>query len=514
MTKYLYGASVQGIQDFIFETNKLKEIVGASEIVEQLCGSAFDKFLKGYGITLNNDNYIIKAAGNIRLISDKKEVIECIVKYWGKKVEELAPGVTLSQAVVKVDGELTKKEMNSLEQKLKTQRNKGVIPTELASMAVIRSRRTGKPAVDWSDGKGTNSPRNVGSKKKQSAGSNSDGAPRSLIEKCIPNGAPKGVKHHPFNIEDIVECQDSSWLAVIHADGNSLGKIIQGMSQQLTTGGGNLKEAYSEFSRTLDLSTTNAAKKAVGLVCLKEGVPQNIRGKKADKYPFRPVVVGGDDLTIIIRADLALEFTEVFLKAFEEETKNNMAKLVKEFNLHDFEHGLTACAGIAFMKSSYPFHYAVELAEQLCGDAKLASKQFDHTPSSISFHKIQDSFVESYQECIQRELNPNPELSFKYGPYGFDPELPSVSTLKAQVNTILEQDAPKSGIRQWLNMLYHDSNKAGLWLERVKEVTTEYYCKKLKLDDTIGSDKKTHLYDVMTLATLMKPETIAIQEGE
>ena len=33
MTKYLYGASVQGIQDFIFKTNRLKDIVGASEIV-------------------------------------------------------------------------------------------------------------------------------------------------------------------------------------------------------------------------------------------------------------------------------------------------------------------------------------------------------------------------------------------------------------------------------------------------------------------------------------------------
>ena len=34
MTKYLYGASVQGIQQFIFQTNELKDIVGASELVE------------------------------------------------------------------------------------------------------------------------------------------------------------------------------------------------------------------------------------------------------------------------------------------------------------------------------------------------------------------------------------------------------------------------------------------------------------------------------------------------
>ena len=37
MSKYLYGAAVQGIQDFIFKTNELKHIVGASELVEQIC---------------------------------------------------------------------------------------------------------------------------------------------------------------------------------------------------------------------------------------------------------------------------------------------------------------------------------------------------------------------------------------------------------------------------------------------------------------------------------------------
>ena len=41
---YLYGLTVQGIQSYIFETNKLKEIIGASEIVEQLCTTWFDDF--------------------------------------------------------------------------------------------------------------------------------------------------------------------------------------------------------------------------------------------------------------------------------------------------------------------------------------------------------------------------------------------------------------------------------------------------------------------------------------
>ena len=43
MTKFLYGASVQGIQRFIFQTNDLKDIVGASELVEFICTDLFQQ---------------------------------------------------------------------------------------------------------------------------------------------------------------------------------------------------------------------------------------------------------------------------------------------------------------------------------------------------------------------------------------------------------------------------------------------------------------------------------------
>ena len=54
MSKYLYGASVQGIQGFIFETNKLKEIVGASDLVEWFCSEEFlARFDYKYKVKIN-----------------------------------------------------------------------------------------------------------------------------------------------------------------------------------------------------------------------------------------------------------------------------------------------------------------------------------------------------------------------------------------------------------------------------------------------------------------------------
>ena len=43
--KWLYGASVQGIQGYIFQTIKLKAVIGASELVKDLRETNFKKEL-------------------------------------------------------------------------------------------------------------------------------------------------------------------------------------------------------------------------------------------------------------------------------------------------------------------------------------------------------------------------------------------------------------------------------------------------------------------------------------
>ncbi len=65
---YLYGLTVQGIQSYIFATNKLKEIIGASEIIEQLCITWYDDFLKENNI---EGTKLLNAAGNIRFQTDE-----------------------------------------------------------------------------------------------------------------------------------------------------------------------------------------------------------------------------------------------------------------------------------------------------------------------------------------------------------------------------------------------------------------------------------------------------------
>lgn len=145
MKKYLYGASVQGIQAFIFQTNKLKDIVGASELVKDVCDKIFKEEF------LCNGEIVVTAAGNVKCIYDNE--IECknTVLKFPKRVMEKAPGITISQAVVTLQDGNSELDFqaacNELEKRLRAQRNKRSKSLTMGIMAMERSRTTGLPAI-------------------------------------------------------------------------------------------------------------------------------------------------------------------------------------------------------------------------------------------------------------------------------------------------------------------------------------------------------------------------------
>lgn len=493
---YLYGASVQGIQGFIFETSKLKEMVGGSELVENICSEWFDKVSGGKGENIQ------KAAGNIRHIFENEGDCQAVVKSFPKRVVENAPGITISQAVVKFGGDGSlQNAMDELEKRLKIQRNRQFRPAEIGLMAVARSPRTGKPAVDYKDEGGK--ARSAGCRVKQEAGKPESSS--RLIDKL---GYGNEKWNFPYNFEEMTDEKVCDWLAVIHADGNSLGKLLQTMGGSINSDE-DLKVARSEFSKALDTATCAAAKEAFDEIIKPE--------KKGDKgkYPLRPVILGGDDLTVVCRADLALPFAKAFLLAFKERSKENLAGLVAKFKLNDFSEGLTACAGIAFMKDSYPFHYGIDMAETLCRQAKKAAKKVNETnvPSTLSFYKIQSSFITDYDDIVERVLTATDSgVRFDYGPYCVDgaADLPSLDGLLEKARLLKRENAPKSGVRRWLSALHDDAAAAEQLMKRITQVHDRKICKGLGLENPFeekektGKLKFTDLYDAMTIATLPK----------
>lgn len=474
--KFLYGASVQGIQGFIFQTNKLRDISGASELVEEICTTAFARILFGPELTANatdkalkdmlqeDSRVLLNAAGNIKIQPEDRKQCEEIVRIFPKMVQEKAPGITVSQAVVEYDEAVVSfaDAIVQLEGRLRTQRNKPFRSNTLGWMGVRRSRNTGLPAVNFlkDDFIDEATIAKLFCDKQATK-------KREIINLCI-KAFGEGVTADavPYNIEDITDKND--WIAVIHADGNGLGQIVQRI--------GHDRQNFKRFSKELDEATITAAQRAFKEIALTYYWYKVI--------PIRPVVLGGDDLTVICRADLAMDFVKFFIQYFEEETSRMHCFSEKGQSL--FTEGrvkdrLTACAGIAYVKSSYPFYYAYDLAEALCGEAKKNAKdkpairEGKELPAScIMFHKLQDSFMDNYEELKRRELCPRSDLSFAFGPYYLREEAAeehqkwTIGKLQDMANLIRLNNPVKTHLRNWMSLSFDNPELGKQKMTRLK----------------------------------------------
>lgn len=512
MVTYLYGAAVQGIQKFIFQSNRLKEIIGGSELVEDICTTVFANLLYNTSLTYAeakarlqaDENAIIFAAGNIKYLFRSQEECARVVRHFPKVVANFAPGITVSQAVVKVENDTVfSSEGNQLEGKLKAQRNFPMRSQTLGLMGILRSRQSGLP-VTYAE-KGDYWDMAKVAKIKKTTPSVKDGnSTQHLCEKAF--GIEVSSQGIAFDVEDLTKGND--WIAIIHADGNGLGQVVQKVSKTPSD--------FKKFSQNLDVATTAAANDAFLRIMEK-------KGQAADEViPIRPVVLGGDDLTVICRADIALEYTQYFIEAFEKQTRKHLGEILKKNSVFtgDKNDCLTACAGIAYVKSSFPFYYAYELAEALCSvakkDAKGDLKQNELPKSCLMFHKVQDSFVQDWPTIAERELMPQKDLSFEFGPYYITEKKCENRWLVTELIThteLLKGDAGnavKSHIRNWMSIL-HDYNEdfATQKLERLKSVHTDM----VQLINSItvwrrrGDKKVCPAYDVLAIHTIYNQRT-------
>lgn len=116
--------------------------------MKELCETDFKR---EFALT-GSVEYIVKAAGNIKLILDSEEDCKRIVFQFPKYAMEKAPGITLSQAVFKCESDDKMNEARQkLEERLRAQRNRPCKSLTLGSVAMHRSPLTGLPAVPHKD---------------------------------------------------------------------------------------------------------------------------------------------------------------------------------------------------------------------------------------------------------------------------------------------------------------------------------------------------------------------------
>jgi len=463
MSKYLYGASIQGIQEFIFATNRLKEIVGASEIIKSI-EESFKEKIKKY-----ETKFIMSAAGNMKAVFDNKDELQEFLLFFKKETLKRAYGLTFSEAVVAIEGsEPNSKERTALEERLKIQRNKPTTPLDLSLNITKLAPSTAKAVVKHIKIQKKSTPVDMATKQK-----------RDAYDKFLA----KNSRNKEFSdISDF--SNDYNKVAVVHIDGNGLGMLIK-----------NLKTSISEFSKNLDSATKEAFELS-----------------RDETMDIREVILGGDDVTVICNANNALEFTKRFLENFELKTSEKL------------DGKLTACAGIAICNEKYPFHYAVDLAEKLCDEAKKDAKKIDANlaPSCLMFHNIQSSNFDNWELYVENELtikNDKEVIRFDFGPYYLNEEnRAKIQDFIYLCEIYRYENSPITRLRNWLSELNRNSYLAQELLKRINEVSSSDVLNSAtkvlqRLDKNLSSDnlliKKdnyltTPIYDVLQIISNTK----------
>lgn len=459
---YLFEA--HSIQSYILEGGKLAEMVGASEILEELVseGGPLDKVLAEMGLKKDSDFVFARRGGGaFYLLFDDAGHARRLMEVWALIVGGFAPGLEYVHACC-VEAGTQRDAIEQAKASMRKQRNQLLPELPEAGPWIRRSPRTGKPAQAIVDGIWIDRPSKVKLNKRFAKG-------KTLSQKFLGDNCNQLEFPRHMEIDEADEMRkiegavfpfnrDNRNIGIIHADGNGLGQILIKLAKELEQSD-NYAKVFNDLSEKIDTATQKAARGALASVVAKSD-------KKV--IPARPLILGGDDLTMIVRADLALEYVRDFITLFEQETEKELAPLHRQYP-KIIPKQMTACAGIAFLKSNQPFSFGYALAESLCSAAKKQSRDCSPEgvmPGSLAFHRVTGSFIDEYGVALERELTARHsglEIRKTLGAYGagrFAGKLPSFEVLRKIKDLFIEPDMARGPARHFLTLVSIDPMEA------------------------------------------------------
>lgn len=358
---YIGMYDVRGIQDYIFKTNYAKEIVGASHLVDSIILDGLREYVAelnpdeqpGYMLDWKNDDasaflnnqeirmqVMFIGGGNSYVLFRNKKLCQDVNRYLGRYVLEHTYSLNLAVATCKKtesyaeDYKKINEEMRRIKAKMPNTKPIGALPF------MDRDSITGFPLC----------------RKRKEYGEEKIYCTEAALKRQAFEDFERdaGIKENSEKIFDnmVREKGDNSSLAICHIDGNSMGIRIRECMQNVVS----YDEAITKM-RTLSKNIAECFREVFDEMChyMDELSPKVKEGVRL----YRELIVAGDDITFICNAHLARSAVEFFLRRIVD----------KEYS---------ACAGIAYFNSHFPFTDAYQVAEACCSSAKNCAKRPQH----------------------------------------------------------------------------------------------------------------------------------------
>lgn len=180
--------------------------------------------------------------------------------------------------------------------------------------------------------------------------------------------------------DDSTGITELEWVGVVHADVNHLTSALYGGNAEAVhaVDPRELRERTRQIGQAIE-SAYVAGAKAV-LIQADAASPK----KRVNVLPLFPIMLGGDDLTVVVHGHYALTFAVEYAKALRAATAADDSPLR---SLTDDHSGFRAAIGVALVKPHFPYHLAAALATALCDRSKQASR----AESMVDFEVVYDS---------------------------------------------------------------------------------------------------------------------------
>jgi hypothetical protein len=426
MMVYLYLFEAKSIQSYLFKSGKLIDVIAASErldlLIDDVPNSTLNKVLNTAKLSSDlldekdstADIHFIRCKGGaFYCYSTIKSSLIKLRSIWTLTLQQMFPSLDFVDALI-TDNSL-QKALTIGHGALAADRNTPKIKFPLASTIHNRYARTGQAAV----------PLSIMAKRAEKGDENLD-LDTDLHRQAYQNFSlresaalqdkftPRSLVHddnesrriyYPINLEEDFqysailtnkrsEKEAIKDIALIHIDGNGLGLLLRALQNALKDK--NDQEycrVFRQFSQALTSATQLAAQEATQW--LYNNAVYQLDGSDKKYLPMRPLVLGGDDVTLLCRADLALEYSKRFCSAFKCESETALKGLHKKHQLakKEVKPYLTASGGILYHKANHPFTHSHHLVEDLCDKAKKLTKSIDEKtgPAALAFYRLSNS---------------------------------------------------------------------------------------------------------------------------
>ena len=258
----------------------------------------------------------------------------------------------------------------------------------------------------------------------------------------------------PMEIGELGQRETEDYIAIVHIDGNNMGAKFA-KCDTLTK-----RKNMSRFIRQATVAAFTELLEKVEQEYDTYSSYLTLRTKDGKRFlPVRPLVLGGDDMTFVCTAKVAIPYAKFLMEAL-------MKKHIPGCE------GIASCAGIAILPSAYPFFRGYEMAEQLCGAAKASMRPLYNEAKQDSYwldfallHGEQAPTLEQIREQEYHGALGN----MHFGPYRVDAPATQEKSLAALLQGVssLRRSMPRNKIKELRRVLARGAHEQREFLAQV-----------------------------------------------